>query len=303
MKRIGMCLAVCLMVLTGCAGPMETAGGAGGPEPVLSIGVSILPQRYLAERIGGDRARVLEAVPPGASPANHQPSPADMAVLEKADLFFGLGVPAEEGYRELLDRKGQGPRWVDQQKAVEEAAGLLHPEGPDHGHGHESGAADPHIWLDPGNASIMAEQMLAVMIESAPGEKTFFEANAAGLQKDLEAVDAYVSKKLAPYEGRLFMIFHPAYGYFAEAYGLDMEALEAGGKSATARRFREVVDKAENAGIRNVFYQAESDGAQARALAEELGGEVLRLEPLAYEYIESLERTAELLAETFEDER
>lgn len=268
------------------------------------MGVSILPQKYFAERIGGEWAEVSAAIPPGASPANYQPTPKEIGALEVTDLFFGLGVPAENLYRPILDSESGPPLWVDQQEKVASIVGLLHlDEEEKAAEGHAHGAADPHIWLSPRRAKVMAEEMAEVMGAALPAQRAYFRKNLEGLLEEIEETDVYISDRLSPYKGRPFILYHPSYGYFAQDYGLELWAVESEGKDATARRLKELVDKAKAARVRDVFYQAESDSAQSRALAEELGGKTVRLEPLAYGYPEGLKRAADLLAETFEAEQ
>ena len=93
---------------------------------------------------------------------------------------------------------------------------------------------------------------------------------------------------LSALENRAFIVFHPAFGYFADEYGLTMYALEDEGKEATPRRLMEMVDFARESGIRVIFYQAETDVSQAQAFAEEIGGTCVALDPLAAEYTENL---------------
>ncbi|MGM0500757.1 MAG: metal ABC transporter solute-binding protein, Zn/Mn family, partial [Bacillota bacterium] len=71
-------------------------------------------------------------------------------------------------------------------------------------------------------------------------------------------------------------------------YGLEMMAIEAAGKEPGPRHLQEIIESARKQGIKNVFYQAEIDSTKTRAVAEELGGETVKLNPLAQNYIENL---------------
>ena len=94
----------------------------------------------------------------------------------------------------------------------------------------------------------------------------------------------------------MFIVYHPAFGYFAEDYNLTMVALEEEGKEADPRRFREVIDMAKEKGIKVIFYQEDIDGRQSRTFAEELGGQAEKVSPMATDYVENLLRMARTFA-------
>ena len=94
----------------------------------------------------------------------------------------------------------------------------------------------------------------------------------------------------------MFIAYHPAFGYFADDYGLHMIALEEEGKEAAPQTFKEIVDLAKENDIKVIFYQAEVDSRQSEAFAEEIGGRTEQIAPLAPDYIENLEKMADTFA-------
>ena len=96
---------------------------------------------------------------------------------------------------------------------------------------------------------------------------------------------------------RTFIVYHPAFGYFADDYNLTMVALEEEGKEADPRRMREVIDMAREKGIKIIFYQEDIDGRQSRTFAEELGGRAEKISPMAINYVDNIRRMARSFAE------
>jgi zinc transport system substrate-binding protein len=101
-------------------------------------------------------------------------------------------------------------------------------------------------------------------------------------------------------KNKQFVVYHPAFGYFADDYGLTMVALEEEGKEATPQHLQDVIDFAKSENIKVIFYQAEIDSSQSAAFAEELGGKTMELSPLSGDYIENLKAMAGLMAEVMQ---
>ncbi len=104
----------------------------------------------------------------------------------------------------------------------------------------------------------------------------------------------------APYRGRSFLVFHPGFGYFADAYGLKEEAVEAGGRPPGPKQLRALVEKAKAEGIKTVFVQPEFDPHSAEAVAKEIGGKVVPMNGLAKDVLEDLEDIAGKVKTAFE---
>jgi zinc transport system substrate-binding protein len=165
----------------------------------------------------------------------------------------------------------------------------------EHGHSHQGGR-DPHIWLSPARVSYMVEIIRDELIRILPQYEVEFKENAAQYLAELAAVDRENKELLAPYQGEAILVYHPSFGYFTEDYGLEMMAIEEDGKEPGPRHLQEIIENAAQKGIKNVFYQAEIDSRKTRAVAEELGGEIVQLNPLAENYIQNLKEMAQEMA-------
>ena len=260
----------------------------------LTVAVSIPPQAYFLERLGGDSVRPLVMLPPGRSPATYEPTPKQLAALGDARLYFRSGVPFERAFLPKLKRNFPKLQIVDMNQGIKLRPLEEAKAHGDHGHGH--GALDPHVWLSPPLAKVQAATMARALSRADPAHADAYAANLAALMADLDRVDKKIAQMLAPYRGRTVLVFHPAYGYFLNAYGLNQKAVETGGKRPGPRQLAHLMEQAQEQGTRVIFVQPQFSAASARALAAELSAQVVPLDPLAVDYLANLERMAGAIA-------
>ena len=155
---------------------------------------------------------------------------------------------------------------------------------------------DPHIWLSPKRAIVMVRLTAEELGAIDPANSATYKANAERYIARIEAADQEIQASFKTVWNRMFIVYHPAFGYFADDYNLTMVALEEEGKEADPRRFREVIDMAKEKGIKVIFFQEDIDGRQSRTFAEELGGQAEKVSPMATDYVENLLRMARTFA-------
>jgi len=289
-------MAVCLLLTSGCGkrqagsdysdGPGKTGVPAGAEKPVIAV--TIVPQETFVKAVCGDFAQVITLVPPGSSPENYEPTPAQMEQFSEASLYFTIGVPTEEA--NIIPSAGD-VKIV----SLEDEAAAAYPE-----RNFESGGRDPHIWLSPKRVMVMVEAIARELTALDGGNKETYEANASAYIKQLEELDKEISTALEGVQNRKFIVYHPAFGYLAEDYGLTMYSLEEEGKEATPRHLADMIDLAKSENIKAIFFQEEIDASQSKAFAEEIGGRTIQLAPLAADYIENLRAMAGLMAEVMQ---
>jgi zinc transport system substrate-binding protein len=146
----------------------------------------------------------------------------------------------------------------------------------------------------------MVQTIAREMGEIDPENKEQYDENAQEYIMQLEDLDKEIQNALEGVQNRKLIVFHPAFGYLADDYGLEMYALEEEGKEATPQKLQEMIDLAKEENIKAIFYQAEISSAQAESFAEEIGGKTVQLEPLASNYIENLKNMAELISEVMQ---
>ncbi len=259
--------------------------GSAGADP-LRITVSIQPQAWFVENIGGDLVEVSVLVGPGHSPATYEPTPKQMAVLEQADLFLAAGVPFEQG---LI------PRIL----ALPKAPVVAGPRPVGHNHNHDH---DPHTWLDPAQAMAMADTICNRLISFTPADAQIIQERCSTLKNRLAVVDTQARELLSPYRGRLFVVFHPAFGHFAAAYGLVQVAVEADGHEPGPRHLAEVIERARKSGAQAVIIQPQFSQKSAETVAAAIEADIVVLDPLAADYEANLLYMAQTLADLFAGE-
>lgn len=293
MKKGAMTILIAVLV----AAFWQTAWGEVEPSR-MTVFVSILPQSYFLERIGGDRVRVEVLVGEGQSPHAYEPTPKQMARLSEARALFLIGVGFERGLTKKIGRSHRNLLLVETQKGVPTRTLAGHDHGEDgHSHGHRRagrGAAthDPHIWMSPRLAKIVARNIHDALCRLDPAHSQQYALNLKAFQDDLDRVDARIARSLAPLQGRKMYVFHPAFGYFADAYGLIQVPIEIEGKEPGARQLADLIDRARADGVRVIFVQPQFSSKSAAVVATSIGGAVVPINPLSREYLANLETIA-----------
>lgn len=297
-------LLFCLFfVLAGCGSDPEGARKdtreQGDGSWILAM-VSIVPQVYFVQRVGGAFVNVEPIAPPNYSPETYQITPRQMDALGKAQVYFRIGMPFEEELTERLSATFPALRIVDTREGVPMFAmdTVGEHEEIDHDyHGHNLGGLDPHIWLDPMRVKIQARTIAAALQALRPEHAQEFARNLAAFEQDLDALQGQVSEILAPVRGRVIYVFHPAFGYFADAFGLVQRAIEFEGKSPGPRRLQQIMDEIRKSGVGAIFEQPQFKAAELQAVAKETGVEVVLLDGLAGDWGENIKHMASVIAE------
>jgi zinc transport system substrate-binding protein len=167
--------------------------------------------------------------------------------------------------------------------------------------GHDHGDFDPHIWLDPDLAKLQARAICDGLVLADPVNEQYYESNLLGFQTDLDSVDARISERLSPYEGRDFYVFHPAFGHFGRAYDLNQVAIEESGKEPSAKQLADLISKARTDSVKVVVVQEQFSTREAEAVAEAVGARIVQLDPLARDYLTNLGNIAEVLADALKE--
>ena len=263
----------------------------------IKIFVSILPQAYFVEQIGGQHVDVEVLVGKGMSPATFDPSPKQMVRLSKASIYFRVGVAFEEKLLGKISSLGNNIQIVDTRKGVK----LLDIKSCDGtlSHHHQDGT-DSHIWLDPKRVIIQAQTICHALCKLDPSNSEYYKSNLEKFVNDLEALDEKISSLLEKFKGRKILVFHPAYGYFADSYGLSQCAVEKSGKSPGPRQIASWIDLAKSENVRFIFVQPQFSSSSAKTIAKAVGATVIPLDPLAKDYLENLNNMAQIISKSLE---
>jgi zinc transport system substrate-binding protein len=274
----------------------ETVGEGEKQGDRLEIVVGILPQQYFAQKIGGDRIHVGVMVAAGSEPEAYEPKPQQFQEISQADAYIGVGGIFEEVWGERL--KTANPQLL----IVDGSAGItkIPIEEHDHGHGEEAAHGDeypdPHTWLSPKLAKIHAQNIYQTLVKLDPASQAFYEANLQTLLTEIDQLDQAIAAKLANLKSRNMLVFHPSWGYFAKDYNLKQIPIEVGGQEPSAAELANLITLAKAENIRMIFAQYQFNAQAAKAIANEIGAEVLYLDPLAADWSANLLEMATQIA-------
>ena len=260
---------------------------------VVNVFVSILPQKYLVERIGGDRVQVQVMVRLGLNAETYEPLPRQMAALSDTDVYFRIGVPFESIWITKISA-------VNPQLRIIGCCPELAPAGFQSGRQQLDEtvrhAYDAHVWTNPRNAIYIADIILNSLADIDPGSREYYEKNHAALVQDLNDLDQFIKQRLAYLANPYLMVAHPSWSYFADAYGLTQIPLERHGTEIRPRELSGFVDIARKNKIHTVYVEKQFNSASAQLLARETGADIVELDPLAEDYINNMKKVAQAIA-------
>jgi zinc transport system substrate-binding protein len=280
------------MILVCYAGAAQAAGP-------MRVAVGVAPVEFFAKKIGGALITTTVLVPAGADAHTYEPKPSQMRALSASAVYLSTGMEFEEAWepRLLAANKKLVFRHLD-----EGLNKLPMPEGhEDHHHGHaaaghhhDEAEMDPHIWVAPPEVRSMAAHIADAFAKADPANAKVYAANLAAFLKEIDALDAELKGifAAAPAGHRGFMVFHPAWGYFARAYGLTQTAIEFEGKEPSPKRLAAVVSEAKAKGVRVIFVQPQMSRRSAETIAKAVGAQVVTADPLARDWDTNLRGVA-----------
>jgi zinc transport system substrate-binding protein len=268
MMKIIFCFVLSVFIIS-CGHQVNDAGSR-------IITVSIAPFKYFVEEIAGDDFKVNVMVPAGSNPHIYEPFPEQINKLRRSVAYISNGYLGFE--MTWLDRFYETNKTM-KKLSLGDKIDLLAS-----GHGHEGNyveGADPHYWVSPKCAMIMASSVKEFLCQLNPSQKQKYEANYDGLVVKINEIDKKAQELFSGMQNRSFMIYHPNLGYLARDYGLEEIAVEFEGKEPSPSRLKELIDRARKDGLKTIFVQREYDTKNARAIANEIGGAIRIIDPLS----------------------
>ena len=297
----------------------------------VKVFVSILPQKYFVEKIGGDLVDVSVMVQPGANPHNYEPKPRQMVAISKTMVYFAIGITFEEIWLERIASTNPKMRIVHTEAGIEKIPMLAHhhheeesehqhDEGEHHHeregdgnkeeeHNHDEkekhhdteaeddhkhhGIKDPHVWLSPPLVMVQARNILRALDSVDPVNRSAYERNYRDFIMELVVLDEELRKIFAgEKEGLEFMVFHPAWGYFANSYGLEQVPIEIEGKEPKPAELKDLIEHARERDIKVIFVQPQFSSESAKTIAKSIGGQIAFVDPLAANWANNLREVA-----------
>lgn len=271
----------------------------------MPVHVSVPPQVYFVEKVGGDRVVVTSMVPAGESCETFQPRPSQITQLSRAQVFFSVGLPFEKAILARLARMNPEMKIVATAgNSAEACTDPAHDHPAGHAHNHDSlmGHHDPHLWLSPARAREQAAIIRETLSALDPDNAAEYAENFAAFVGETEALDAELATLLAPFRGRSVFVYHPAFGSFTDAYGLEQRAIEHNGAEPSPVRLSRLINEARATGVRTFFVQPAEAARAAGLLAQAVGGSTVILDPMRSDWADNMREIAEAVAMSFKGE-
>ena len=268
----------------------------------INVVVSILPEKTFVKAIGGEKVNVSLMVLPGNSPHTYEPKPSQMKSLTKASLYFAIGVEFEDVWLPKFKSLNERMEIVDLTQNIELLKMQKHTDHSTHDEdAHQVANAhagnDPHIWTAPANVKVIAKTIYLALVKADGANESYYKENYKTFLSHIEQTDEKIRDILSKKsKGTKFMVFHPSWGYFAQAYGLKQLPVEMEGKSPKPKELIHLIKEAREEKIVAIFTQPEFSDAIANVIANELKIKVIKVSPLSPKWSQNLVNIANAIA-------
>lgn len=254
------------------------------------VTVSIEPFRFFTMAIAGDGYEVNVIVPSGASPATYEPPPAVIRGINNSELMIINGYL---GFEMAWIERVIGLNDEVKILRLSESQDLIAADSHRHGDITHYTGVDPHFWVSPKRARIIARNIRDFLIANDPGNMETFKSNYLELDSIIQETDNYLSTIIREAGIKAFMIYHPSLSYLALDYGLEQIPVEIEGKEPSPSELSKLIDIGKKKDIKAIFVQREFDRKNAEIIGNEIGAETVIVDPLSQDWEQSVKDIAE----------
>lgn len=320
----------------------------GAQDSPLKVAATTTIIADVARHVGGDWVEVTALVPADSDVHAFQPAPQDAVVISQAAVILVNGANLEEGLLNLVESSATVPLTVvsegvavlafgvqdheesadaheeeDHTHETAETIGILgvdadcgededHAEEGGEEHEHEHGACDPHVWQNPRNVEVWADNIAEAFAAVDPAHADTYRANAADYKDQLAALDAELEAlfETIPEENRLIVTNHEFLGYLAARYDFEIVGTVIPALSTLAepspQDLAQLIQTVRETGVRAIFAEVSDPNTLAQVIAQDVGAvEVVTLfsdslsapDGPAATYLEYMRANARLIAE------
>jgi len=250
-------------------------------EGKINVSTTILPYAGIIENIGKDRVNVIVLVPPGAEPHTYEPKPLQLKEVSKSLIYFKVGsnIEFESLYLSKISKLNKNMKICDTSKGIK----IL--------------KDDPHIWISLKNLKIIAKNILEGLCEIDGKNEKFYRENFEKYIKILEQLDKEITEAMKDKKGKKFIVFHPAFGYFANDYGLIQIPVQLGHAEPGPKDMEKLIKIAKENRINIVITEPQFSPKTATIIAKEINGKVVSIDPLSKNIIETIKKLKEVMGE------
>ena len=258
-------------------------------KPILTV--TLEPLRYFTEAIAGNQYQVVSMVPKGSNPESYDPTPQQLVSLSQSKGYLRIGyIGFEQVWMKKLEENNPNLKIFDTSRGVD----LIRGEGHWHGDHFHEGGVEPHIWNSTRNALVIAENIYDALCELDSTHQSVYQERLDSLKQTIKHSDEKI-RSLLENADSTFLIYHPALSYFARDYGLKQISIEEGGKEPSPAQLKALMETCRKENAHTIFIQQEFDQRNAQLIADELGTQIITINPLNYDWPEEMLRIAEAL--------
>ena len=273
-----------LFILSACGNTTQKS-----EKPILTV--TLEPLRYFTEAIAGDNYEIVSMVPKGSSPESYDPTPQQLVNLSKSQAYLRIGyIGFEQAWMKKLEANCPNMKVYDTSKGID----LIRDKGHWHGDHFHEGGVEPHVWNSTQNAFIIADNIYQALCELDSTHKEDYQKRLDVLKQTIRQTDANV-RTLLENADSTFLIYHPALSYFARDYGLKQVSIEEGGKEPSPAQLKTLIETCRSENVHTIYVQQEFDQRNAQLIANELGVNIVSINPLSYDWVKEMIRIAEAL--------
>ena len=273
-----------LLILCACTNTPQK-----NDKPIITV--TLEPLRFFTEAIAGDNFQVISMVPKGSSPESYDPTPQQLVNLSQSQAYFRIGyIGFEQVWMDKLEANSPDMKVYDTSVGVD----LIRGEGHWHGDHYHEGGVEPHIWNSTQNALIIAENIYKALCELDAAHQADYQKRLDVLKETIRQTDKNV-KAFLKNADKTFLIYHPALSYFARDYELKQISMEEDGKEPSPAQLKDLIETCRKEKIHTIFVQQEFDQRNAQLIANELGINIVSINPLSYDWAEEMVRVAKAL--------
>lgn len=268
MNKTIITLLLTVLVLAGCKQDKEPSDSGSG----ISVAVTILPYADIVKRIGGGTVNVTTLIPPGTIPETYEPSFNRLADISSAELYIRVGsfFAEENPWITKLAEFNQDIKIVNSAEGVE----LID--------------NNPHVWLGIKEIKIIAGNIKNALSSADYEHKETYEKNYDHFVMQLTETADSIKESLSGKKHRTMLVYHPAWTYLCRSFGLEQLAIEGHGHEASPKELKHLIETAKQKNVKVLFLQKQITEGASRAVAKEIGAEIVHINPLPNNYIDNL---------------
>lgn len=277
MRNVFMLTVILLLLLTSVFASMQ-------------IVVTIPPLSYAVQRIGGNLVRVVQLLKPGDDPHNYTLSPRQVVEISKAEALVDLGLGEDKWIAQRIKSISPSVKEFNSTKGMEHfLIGV-------------KDAYNPHVWLDVKLYELMCINIYSDLVKLDPNAQKIFSYNLGSFLVELNTLDNQIREELKPYRNKPFVAQHPAWLYFARAYGLGKEySLENdSGQVLSPEKYQNVIEAMRHYKIDSIIGDPVTPARITATLARDMHAKIVEINPIFMDnYFELMKSITKKFVEAF----